>query len=236
MIKIELTNSEKTELSKIRNKTSDPRSEIALMVLLSSEGLNVSKISKTVHRHDHTVRLWLKRYIEKGLSGLNRKFSNGRPSVKRNLLISNLDKWLTESPFKYGYKTSEWTVSLIKDMFRKKTGESISEDTIERALKKADFSYRKAKKSVPLTAPSKEEKIEKVNNLIEEIKEFMKNDKVQIISLDETHLSSEPYLIRGWYKKNSTFDTYTPQEGELYDFWCLEYQGTRFFLEKFKKR
>jgi len=235
MIRLQLSSNEIKELSRLRNKTSDARSESALIILLSHQGLSVSEISEQIYRNEHTVRLWLKRYIKEGIKGLQRKYSSGRPPRQRMELLDNLGKWLSDDPSVYGYNTSEWTVSLIRDMFEKKSGKKISEDTVERALKRSDFSYRKAKKGVSLNAPSKEEKIERIENLIEEIKTFIGNEKANIISLDETHLSSEPYLIKGWYKKNSTYFTDAQEKGELYDFWSLEYQGTTIILEKRKK-
>ena len=48
----------------------------------------------------------------------------------------------------------------------KERGKSISEDTAERALKDAGFCYKRPKKSMPFTAPSKEEKLLRVNTIL----------------------------------------------------------------------
>ena len=55
----------------------------------------------------------------------------------------------------------------------KERGKSISEDTAERALKGAGFSYKRPKKSMPFTAPSKEETLLRVNTVLREIKEML---------------------------------------------------------------
>jgi hypothetical protein len=75
------------------------------------------------------------------------------------------------------------------------------EDTIERALKEMDYTYKRSAKGVSEKAPGKEEKKEAITRLIAEIMEFEKQHDCEIFALDESHFSTEPYLIRGWQKK-----------------------------------
>ncbi len=236
MIRIKLTPEENKVLTRLRNQTSNENSERALIVLLSHEGKSPKEISLLIKRNEHTVRLWLKRYKQNGLKGLNRLYSPGRPPKHKHQLETLFSEWFAKGPTKFGYPVEEWTVSMLCDSYLKITGNSISEDTITRALKKAGYSYTKAKKTVPANAPTKEEKKEKVLSLIDEIKGFIDQDNAVILSLDEAYLSSEPYLVRGWYKKNSKIHAFAQKEGGLHIVWCLEFAGTTIFLEKCQAR
>jgi len=128
-------------------------------------------------------------------------------------------------------------VSIIAEEYYRQVGKKVSEDTIQRALKDAGFSYKRPKKGVPLTAPSKEEKKTRVLAIIEEIKNFVEKDEAEIFSLDEAHFSTEPYIIRGWFKKKrSSSNSYSDQKGTMYDIWSLEYGKTKILLEKSSQR
>lgn len=232
MLTVTLTAIDEKELVSLRNKTGDPRSERALMILLSNQGSSPKEIGNQLKRNPHTVRLWIKRYNQNGIAGLERQYSPGRPKKHKDILMRMLPTWLSSSPSVYGFLSSSWTVDLLKHHFQQVTGNSVSQDTIERALKESGYSYRRAKKGIPTNAPSKEEKRQHVLRLIGEIKDFIGQDEAVILSLDETHLSTEPYVIQGWYKKNSTPSSLPNQKGELHDIWRLEYRGTTIYLEK----
>ena len=173
MIQIVLSKEQIKLLSGLRKQTNDERSERALMILLSNDGLSALQIANQLKRNAHTVRLWLNRYIKEGITGLNRKYSQGAPSTKRDLLIESFDEWFSKSPTDYGYQSNAWTISLIIDSFLKKTQVIVSEDTVQRALKKVGYSYKKPKKTVPLRAPNKEAKKHRVLEMIAEIKAFI---------------------------------------------------------------
>ena len=237
MIQILLSKEQIKLLSGLRKQTNDERSERALMILLSNDGLSALQIANQLKRNAHTVRLWLNRYIKEGITVLNRKYSQGAPSTKRDLLIESFDEWFSKSPTDFGYQSNAWTISLIIDSFLKKTQVIVSEDTVQRALKTAGYSYKKPKKTVPLRAPNKEAKKYRVLEMIAEIKAFIEDDEANIYFLDETHFSTQPYIVKGWQKKRKTFfDSNTFHTGKLYDFWCVEFKGRKAYLEECKKR
>ncbi len=113
MIKIQLDESQRQELENLRFQASSKDSEKALMILLSADGESVPKIARIVKRNPHTVRDWLKRYLDSGISGLSRKFSPGRPSDKRELVKKRIKEIINHSPELYGYTDTVWTVPLI---------------------------------------------------------------------------------------------------------------------------
>ena len=79
MIKVQLTQEQRTELENFRRQASSKDTEKALMVLMSADGRSVGDISTTLKRNPHTVRDWLKRYQKKGLVGLIPEIFSGPP-------------------------------------------------------------------------------------------------------------------------------------------------------------
>ena len=49
---------------------------------------------------------------------------------------------------------------------------------------------------MPFTAPSKEEKLLRVNAILSEIKELIDKEQTEVFAIDESHFSTEPYLIK----------------------------------------
>jgi hypothetical protein len=122
-------------------------------------------------------------------------------------------------------------------LYRKETGRNISEDTAERALRDEGFSYKRPKKSMPVNAPLKEEKIARINAIIKEVKELLDNNEAEVFAIDESHFSTEPYLIKGWFKKGQHFfPTDTKAKTKLHDIWRIESENRIILLEKFVKR
>ena len=232
MIKTRINEKEKSELESLRNQTSKKESEKALMILLNSEGKNVKEISRQLHRHEHTVRTWIKRYNANKSEGLKRLYSPGRPSKRKTQVIPKIEEYMNKSPEDYGYKKKVWTVNIIKDLFYKETKEKISEDTIERGMKDSDYTYKRNGKTIPQKAPSKEEKKEQIKKIINEIKNVTKDKETEIFLLDESHFSTEPYIQRTWSKKKwPPADTDSGKKRKSHNIWCVESKKGNFLLE-----
>ena len=235
MIKVHITNAQRKELEQFRTLASSRDSEKALMVLLSSEGKTVAQIAESLKRNPHTVRDWLKRYNNKGIEGLNRKYSPGRPDSKRAKLKKHIQNILASPPTEHGYQDHVWSVPLIKYDAEQKLGLSVSCDTVTRALKDLGYSYKRPAKTVPARAPDKKEKAAMVKSMIEDIKRILSKGNTEIYALDESHFSTEPYLVRGWFKKRwPPQDRNKRQKGKSHVLWMLESEDTKVLLEEVK--
>jgi len=233
MIRIELDEKARRQLRNIRRKTDDPRGERALAVLLSDEGKSPPEIAGHLHRHYNTVRDWLHRFQEEGIEGLQRRYSPGRPSKRKALLIPVIEECLSRLPSDYGYSEPYWSTALIRDLCRRRTGRDFSTDSVERALHDAGFSYKRPRKGVPANAPSKTEKRKEVLRAIEEIGEILSREDAEVYAVDETHLSTQPYVIRGWHRRGKPF---FPQDRSgtsgLHRVWCICDGDKTFLLEE----
>jgi transposase len=83
-------------------------------------------------------------------------------------------------------------VQLEKD-FGRKLGTLI----IKRLLKDTGYSYKRTRKTMPVSAPSKEEKLTRVKEIANEILVLTATDDIEAVFLNESHFSNEPYVIRG---------------------------------------
>jgi len=149
MIEVQLTQEQRTELENLRRQASSKHTEKALMVLKSADGRSVGDISATLKRNPHTVRDWLKRYQKKGLAGLSRKYSPGRPDEKRNKVKERIEEIVPMPPSHYGYMHNVWTIPLIAQDIEKKFNIHVSNDTVIRALKDLGYSYKRPSKTLP---------------------------------------------------------------------------------------
>ena len=201
MIKVSINSNERNELEQFRRLSSSKNSEKALMVLLCSEGQKVDHIARALKRNPHTVRDWLRRYIKSGIKGLNRNYSPGRPGEKRSKIKAHLSEIISNSPVQYGYNDQVWSVPLIAHDSAQKLKITVSNDTVTRALNAKGYSYKRPSKTVPARAPSKEEKKQKIEAMLEGVKTLISIAETEIYALDESHFSTEPYLVRGWFKK-----------------------------------
>lgn len=196
MIRIQLEEEAKKELQKIK-KTRAKHSERALYVILASAGMNVKDIANKLNRHQHTVRTWLKAYIAGGIKALISQPPPGRPKVKGTFVEEEIEKMLIKTPRDFGYQEEGWTVRILMDYFSKKKVD-VKEDTVRRALKRKNWVYKRFAKSVPKNAPSKEEKQNRVETLVESIKT---DNPDEIFFVDESNFKAGPYVQRGWFKK-----------------------------------
>ena len=235
MIKVSINKNQQKDLERFRSLASSKNSEKALLVLLSSEGETVSQIAKTLKRNPHTIRDWLKRYNASGIKGLGRKYSPGRPDEKRLKIKEHIRKILNSSPVEHGYKDHVWSVPLIVYDAATKLNLSVSNDTVIRALNSMGYSYKRPAKTVPARAPTKEEKAKRIQSMIEGIKAVLSKGETEIYALDESHFSTEPYLVRGWFKKRWPPQNRDKlQKRKSYVLWVLESGNTEVLLEEIK--
>ena len=106
MIRISLNASEREELSRLRLERNSNIGERAYYVLLADSGKSAPAIATHLQRNIITIRLWLNRYMESGVSGLMNHPPPGRPAQKTPVIEKYLQEMLTKSPQDYGYQES----------------------------------------------------------------------------------------------------------------------------------
>jgi transposase len=90
MIRIYLPAEQREMLEKARRIRTTNLSERCLAVLLSDRGQSVPVIANSIGRHEHTIRSWLKAYLQDGIEGL--RHTPHTPEAKRWPLPQH--KWI----------------------------------------------------------------------------------------------------------------------------------------------
>ncbi|MEA3452189.1 MAG: IS630 family transposase [Bacteroidota bacterium] len=203
------------------------------MVLKYSEGQKTNKIAEHLGLHHHSVRKWLKNYKENGIKGLKRKFAPGKTKDLRIQVQKEIESIIEKPPSEFGYPVNLWTTALLKNWLAEQRGIFCSQDTLERALKDSGYSYKRSGKKVSERAPSKEEKLEKMSIMLDEIKAKIKKGNCEIFALDESHFSNEPYVVKGWQKKLwFKTDSNASKAGKKDNIWLLEFKDRKILLEE----
>lgn len=198
MIRILLSEEDKAALSRLRRDQKSNICERAHYVLLSDSGKSVSEIATHLSRNGHTIRLWLKRYLEEGIAGLKTKKQPGRPAKKALAIESRVQELLSKSPQDYGYQEAGWQINLLRDWFAKQ-GIHACDNTIVKSLNKLGYVYKRFSKTLPENAPTPEQKKVRISEIVGEISKYCATD-VEIMFVDESHFSNQPYVNRGWFK------------------------------------
>lgn len=198
MIRMSLNAKEQSALNRLRLTKNSNIGERAHYVLLSGDGKSVKEIATQLSRNEHTIRLWLKRYKTEGISGLETHQKPGRPVKKAVIIESQLEELLNKSPQDYGYQEAGWQISILRHWFEKQ-GLSACDNTLAKALNKLGFVYKRFSKTLPENAPSADEKKVRINAIVDEIGKHSARD-IEVLFVDESHFSNQPYVSRGWFK------------------------------------
>jgi len=233
-IRIQISEQERQKLFLLRQKSGDYRSERALAVLHCAEGKRPRQIAEMLKRSSQAICQWLHAYKKDGLAGLDKNYSPGRPSVRKEKLIPHLSEYLAKSPRDFGWGEDVWSVKVLMAQFKKENGFAISRYTVIRALYDEGFTAKRAKKTIPAHAPSKEEKLQRVQEIASEIARLRCNGDVEVMFLDESHFSTDPYVVRGWSKRGQPFSPpNSDKTRELHNIWGIRSGKRWFLLEEF---
>lgn len=158
MIHVDLIPEQRKALEKARRIRSSNLAERCLAVLLSDRGgQRVPTIAEARGRHEHTIRSWLKAYLREEIDGLKEHPPVGRTNRKEQAALTILQPVLAKHPNEYGYLEAGWSTNLLVD-YLSGQGLSVSESTVKRALKRDGWVYKRFAKTVPMEAPSSQEK------------------------------------------------------------------------------
>lgn len=199
MIRISLTEKERSELMRLRLKKNTNIGERAHYVLLCAEGKSAPEIAGYLDRNIITIRLCLNRYLQDGPAGLKTKKPPGRPAQKAPAIESHLEELLSHTPQDYGYQETGWQLNVLKDWFSKQ-GLHACDNTIVKSLNRLGYVYKRFSKTIPKNAPSSEKKKSRIREIVESIGQNKPSD-IEVLFVDETHFSNQPYVSRGWFKK-----------------------------------
>jgi transposase len=194
MIRIQLTDEERQELRREARRTVGRVSERIHFVLLSDQGYSPPRIEAIFGYCAATVRMWLKRYQEQGLAGLQDEPRSGRSPLTSPEEDQCITATVKQSPTTYGYKVAFWTIAMLLSHLGQGLGVQLSSTTLRRRLHQARFRWRR-----PRLAPAQKEDPEKEAKLarIEQVKAEAKPED-HLLYEDETTVRLLPLLRAMW--------------------------------------
>ncbi len=206
MIRIRLTDEERQELRREARRTVGRVSERIHFVLLSDQGYSPPKIGAIFGYCAATVRMWLERYQEKGLTGLQDEPRSGRPPLTSPEEDQHITATAKQSPTAYGYKVGFWTIAMLLIHLAGLLGVQLSPTTLRRRLHEAGFRWRR-----PRLSPAQKEDPEREAKLarIEQVKAEVKPED-HLLYEDETTVRLLPLLRAMWMLVGQQFRIHVP--------------------------
>ena len=103
MQRIRLTAAEQEQLDHIFKTTTDRRLRARCQaVLMASRGRKRTAIAQDIGVHRTTVRLWLQRYQERGVTGLQIHWARGQAGRIPEMLAPTIHAWVKDGPQSWG--------------------------------------------------------------------------------------------------------------------------------------
>ena len=168
-----MTENELLELSKWKNSSDRRKWEKAIVLFEAQKGKPIVEIANKIDRSYDKVKEWIHLFNKEGLVGLQKKKRKINPSIAENVKRKkeNVIKLIHETPKLHNINRASWDLKSIVKAYRKLYSESISKTTISSYLKDQGFTFRKAKETLTSPDPDFREKLDKIKNILENLKE-----------------------------------------------------------------
>ncbi len=134
MIRVQITDTQRGELEQVSRQAVGRVALRAQMVLLAARGYSVPRIAEVHDCGQDVVRLWLHRYREEGVRGLEDAPRPGRPRT-HPLAGHIVDTQASQSPACAGHVQSCWTVGLLAAFLATRFRLALSRSSIRRYLR-----------------------------------------------------------------------------------------------------
>lgn len=136
-----LTHTEQTKLAPIAASRNFTRRIRAAIALESANGVGVSKIASKLQLNKHTVRLWVRRFNESGLDGLESRSPPGRPPSITNEQKDEMVRIALTNPRRRGMNFTTWSLSTLRSYLESEgIVKKISESWMRKILVKKGLS------------------------------------------------------------------------------------------------
>jgi transposase len=123
MLRVNLPPEERAQLEHTFKTTSDRRlRDRCQAVLMANRGRKRQAIAQDLGVHRTTVRQWLQRYLQRGMSGLTIEWAPGQPARIPESFAPTLQQWVKEGPQSCGLDRANWTYEELATHLYRTTG------------------------------------------------------------------------------------------------------------------
>lgn len=196
MIYVSLTQTQRDELTHLSHQAIGRVALRAQMVLLSNRGFTVPQIA-TIHAcGQDVVRIWLHRYQQQGVAGLDDEPRSGRPP-KDPLAGLIVDAQASQSPPCSGHVQTCWSVSLLTAFLARRFRLVLSCSSVRRFLHRMGWRWKR-----PRLAPARKHDPEAEIKLaaLEAAQREAVLGRCHLLYLDESDLHLLPLIRALWMK------------------------------------
>lgn len=159
----------------------------AQVILLSSRDYSIDKIAEIYDVNRNTVSIWIDKWECEGISGLEDKPRSGNPCKLTDEEKELVVKLAKENPR---------SIPKIIALLAKQTGKRVSDTTIKRILKAADFTWKRIRKS--LKNKRDDEEFEAALESTQELRRQHQNGEIEVWYFDETGFDLQPTVPYAW--------------------------------------
>jgi transposase len=198
MIHVHIDDKQRRELDQVSRQAVGRVALRAQMVLLSARGYSVPQIAAIQDCGQDVVRLWLQRYKEEGVRGLEDAPRSGRPP-KHLLAGAIIDAQASQSPACSGHVQRCWTVALLTAYLAQRFHLVLSRHSVRRYRHQMGWRWAR-----PRLAPARERRpdplaTERRAALAAAQKEAA-HGTAHLVYVDESDLHLLPVLRALWMK------------------------------------
>lgn len=196
MIRMKLLDEQRQELEQVSRQAVGRVALRAQMVLLSGRGYRVPQIAQIHDCGEDVVRLWLHRYTEEGIAGLQDEPRSGRPPKDR-LAVEIVDTQASQSPECSGHARAFWTVATLTAYLYSRFHLALSRASVRRYLKAKGWRWAR-----PRLAPARKQDPEKAAKLaaLAAAAQAVADGAGHLLFLDECDLHLLPVIRAMWMK------------------------------------
>ena len=113
-------------------------------VLLVAQGWAVGEVVRITGARPWAVHAWVRRYLRtRRPDSLADAARSGRPPAAPRITDARIVRELRRDPFRLGYNTTGWTVSLLARHLRQKYGCPISPRTLRRRMRRLGLRWKR---------------------------------------------------------------------------------------------
>lgn len=155
MIIIELDRKERKLLEQLIRET-DNATQLrrAQSILWFDDGISVEDIAELLYVSRLTVYKWVRQFQERTGLEIEERVSDGirsgRPRTVSGIIDRIIDKVIDKDPRKFGYSSTVWTASLLKEHIEKKHSITVSEKSVRLAIERLGIGWKRPRHQLAL--------------------------------------------------------------------------------------
>lgn len=112
------------------------------ILTLGTTNIHKNEIAASLGVGRHSINLWIKSYLKKGVNGLRLGKCGGSKSRLSEEQLQKLSQIIEDGPQKYGFDTAIWTSPLVREVVIKEFNEKYDVSHIRRILERLGFSVQ----------------------------------------------------------------------------------------------